>query len=63
MAAMVWSVEIYLYAKRRAVRSHGAHFLDPRLVSIEFRAGEKHCGRDLPTNDLVARTAVRWGVT
>src|SRR5271155_38840 len=36
------------------MKPYGSYFLDPRLVSIEFRAGDKHVRRNLPTSDKFA---------
>jgi hypothetical protein len=36
------------------MKPYGAYFLDPRLVSIEFRAREKRARRQLPTSDNFA---------
>jgi hypothetical protein len=36
------------------MKPYGSYFLDPRLVSIEFRAAEKPARRHLPTSDNFA---------
>jgi hypothetical protein len=36
------------------MKPYGFYFLDPRLVSIEFRAGDKRVHRNLPTSDNFA---------
>lgn len=36
------------------MKPYGSYFLDPRLVSIEFRAAEKRVRRHLPTSDNIA---------
>ncbi len=36
------------------MKPYGSYFLDPRLVSIEFRAGDKRVRRNLPTSDNFA---------
>jgi hypothetical protein len=36
------------------MKPYGSYFLDPRLVSIEFRADEKRARRHLPTSDNFA---------
>jgi len=36
------------------MRPYGSYFLDPRLISIAFRAGEKRARRQLPTSDNFA---------
>jgi hypothetical protein len=36
------------------MKPYGSYFLDPRLVSIEFRADEKRARRNLPTSDNFA---------
>jgi len=36
------------------MKPFGSYFLDPRLVSIEFRAGDQRVRRTLPTSDNIA---------
>jgi hypothetical protein len=36
------------------MKPYGSYFLDPRLVSIEFRAGDQRLRRNLPTSDNFA---------
>ena len=49
------------------MKPYGSYFLDPRLVSIEFPAGEKRSRRQLPTSDNFAlrkhRQSISYGRT
>jgi hypothetical protein len=45
------------------MKPYGSYFLDPRLVSIEFRAGDKHVRRNLPTSDNFALRKHRQSIS
>lgn len=54
LGACAMNLDLFWQSVVGRMKPYGAYFLDPRLVSIKFRAGEKRARRDLRTSDNFA---------